>query len=51
MGKNQRKYFSKMTNLKALNIQKINLCQILNFMFRVRHDTSQGVFNKEFQTI
>ena len=40
-----------MKNLKTLNIQKKNLYHILNFMFRVKHDTSQGVFNKEFRTI
>lgn len=43
--------FQKMKNLKTLNIQKKNLYHILNFMFRVKHDTSQGVFNKEFRTI
>ena len=43
--------FEKMQKFKILNIHKINIYQVLNFMFRVKNNTIPNVFNKKFKLI
>ena len=43
--------FEKMRKLKILNIHKLNLYQVLNFMFRVKNNTIPIVFNAKFEII
>ena len=40
-----------MQKLKILNIHKLNLYQVLSFMFRVKNNTIPIVFNKKFKII
>ena len=41
----------KMRKLKILNVHKLNLFQILNFMHRVKNNTIPSVFHQKFQII
>ena len=41
----------KMRKLKILNVHKLNLFQILNFMHRVKNNTIPSVFLQKFQII
>ena len=41
----------KMRKLKILNVHKLNLFQILNFMYRVKHNAIPSVFHQKFQII
>ena len=41
----------KKSGMKILNIRKINIYQVLNFMFKIKLKTAQSVFQTNFTEI
>lgn len=51
MDETKKNTFLRMKDLKIVNIHKINLYQVLHFIFRVKNNIIPSSFNKKFQTI
>lgn len=51
MDETKKNTFLRMKNLKIVNIHKINLYQVLHFIFGVEKNIIPSSFNKKFQTI
>ena len=48
MDETKKNTFLRMKDLKIVNIHKINLYQVLHFIFRVKNNIIPSSFNKKF---